>query len=188
MRSHDGGVIPGSPATAPLRRRLAALAEAGASGALHWSGTPGGVFYLLAGRIIHTEADTVPGLGERLIRSGRVSQAAWRAAYSEGRATGRVGRVLVRDGWIGQHELACRTVAVITDATCALLRGDGPGSARFAPGERHWLGVVAHVELGALGPRTARRLLTVPAPRRHSSCVPEIAPHQTAPAPPRPRR
>ncbi|MFI7597420.1 DUF4388 domain-containing protein [Actinoplanes sp. NPDC049681] len=147
-----------------LSRRLIALAEAGRTGALHVGGTPGGVVYLVAGRITHAESRGCPGIGERLVRCGRLSAAQWQAAYEAGHGARRVGHILLRDGHLGHHELASRVVATITAATHALLLGDD-APMRFVPGERHWFGTVAQADLGNLGPETARRLLARPAPR-----------------------
>jgi hypothetical protein len=155
-------VIPGSPATAALRRLLAELGESGRTGALHIGGRPGGVLYLISGRIAYAETPACPGIGERLVGSGRLPAAAWQAAYQAGRGTHAVGRVLVRDGHLGQNELACRVIAAISDATLAVLTSDDEAPVGFVPGERHWLGVVTQVELGALGHETARRMLAVP--------------------------
>jgi hypothetical protein len=157
-------VIPGSPATASLRHLLTELGESGRTGTLHIGGTPGGALYLVAGRIAYAETPARPGIGERLVASGRLLAAVWQAACDGGRGAHAVGRLLVRDGHLGQNELACRVVAAICDATHALLQSD-EAPVHFVPGERHWLGVVTQVELGALGHETARRMLTVPAPR-----------------------
>ncbi|MEV6601679.1 DUF4388 domain-containing protein [Actinoplanes sp. NPDC051346] len=147
-----------------LSHRLTALAEAGRTGALHIGGTPGGVVYLVAGRITHAESPACPGIGDRLIGSGRLSAAQWRAAYEAGHDAGNVGRVLLRDGHLGHHELACRVVATITAVTHALLQADGAPLV-FVPGERHWFGTITQADLGNLGPETARRLLARPMPR-----------------------
>ncbi len=148
-----------------MRRLLTELGESGRTGALHVGGTPGGVLYLIAGRIAYAESPACPGLGERLVSSGRLAPQTWRAVYAEGRGSHRVGRVLLRDGRLGRNELALRVMAVIVDATHVLLQqADAP--ARFAPGERHWLGEVGGVEFGALGHLTAARLRAVPGPRR----------------------
>jgi hypothetical protein len=128
------------------------------TGGLRVEGTPGGVLYLVAGRIAYAETPAVPTLGERLVASGRLSPSAWAAARAEGRG----GRVLVRQGLIGQNELALRLVAAIGDATRSLLRSSG-APLRFVPGERHWLGgVVPH---RVPGPDLYRRSVTN-APRR----------------------
>ncbi|GAA3961418.1 DUF4388 domain-containing protein [Actinoplanes auranticolor] len=149
-----------------LRRLLTNLAESGRTGALHVGGAPGGVIYLVAGRITHAESAACPGIGERLVTSGRLSAGAWQSANGAGRESGTVGRALVRAGHLGHHELACRVVAAITAATHALLQGSDEAPMRFVPGERHWFGVVAQVELGALGPQTAKRLAARPVPHR----------------------
>ena len=159
-------MIPGAPATATLRSLLVELSESGRTGALHVGGRPGGVFYLIAGRITHAESPACPGIGERLVAAGRVPARAWQAAYAEGRGARRVGRLLQRDGVIGQTELALRVVAAIGDATHEILRTGGTTAVRFVPGERHWLGEIACLEPGALGHVTAQRLRTVPGPRR----------------------
>jgi hypothetical protein len=147
-----------------LRHILHQLAESGRTGALHVDGGPGGVLYLVSGHITHAESPACPGIGERLVASGRLSAAAWKDAYAEAAGRHQVGRQLVRDGHIGQNELACRMIATIGDVTHALLQSDD-APVRFAPGERHWLGVIAQLELGALIHETAKRLRTVPAPR-----------------------
>ena len=157
-------MIPGSPATATLRRWLTELGETGRTGALHVGGTPGGAVFLVAGRIAYAETPACPGIGERLLVSGRLHPEAWAAAVAEGRGAHRVGRLLLRDGRIGQNELASRVVAAIGDAMCALLQSeDAP--VRFASGGRHWLGDICQVELGALGHVTAQRLRRVPGQR-----------------------
>ena len=153
-----------------LRRLLDELGTSRQTGALHIDGSPGGVLYLVSGHITHAESPACPGVGERLVASGRLSAATWKAAYAEGRAQHRVGRTLIRDGHLGQHELACRVIATICDATHALLQGDD-SAVRFVPDERHWLGVIAQVEMGALIHATARRLRTVP-PARYDRELP----------------
>jgi uncharacterized protein DUF4388 len=124
-----------------LRRVLHQLAQDGRSGALHVGGSPGGVLYLVAGQIAHAESPACPGIGARLVTSGRLAAGAWRAAYAEGAFDCRVGRVLVRDGHVGQNELARRVASAVREATRAVLRSDG-ATVRFVDGERHWLGVV----------------------------------------------
>jgi len=161
-------VIPGSAATEALRRRLTELGESGRTGALHVGGRPGGVLYLVAGRIAYAETPACPGLGDRLVASGRVSARDWAAAVADGRGAHRVGRTLLRDGLIGQNELALRVVATIADATGELLRAETEGPVRFVPGERHWLGDITQAELGGLGHVTAQRLRRVPKKRKHA--------------------
>lgn len=122
-----------------LRSLLIELGESASSGALHVRGRPGGVIYLVAGRITYAETPACPGIGERLVASGRVAADAWAAVVAEGRDTCRVGRLLVRAGLIGQHELGMRVTTAICDATHELLwAADAPVS--FVPGERDWLG------------------------------------------------
>jgi hypothetical protein len=164
-------VIPGSAATATLRRRLTELGETGRTGALHVGGPPGGVLYLLAGRIAYAETPACPGLGDRLVASGRVSARDWAAAVAEGRGAHQVGRVLLRDGLIGRNELALRAAATIADATGELLRAETERPVRFVPGERHWLGHITASPLRLvpqkLNPHDAHRVRStrVPSPQ-----------------------
>jgi hypothetical protein len=151
--------VTAATSTGALGRQLSELGEQWRTGGLHVGGRPGGVVFLVAGRIAYAETPATPSLGERLVGSGRVSPSAWAAARAEGRGA----RLLVRDGLIGQNELALRLVAAIGDATRLLLRAeDAP--VWFIPGERHWLGgVVPH---RVPGPDLYRRSVTnAPRPR-----------------------
>ena len=124
-----------------FRRLLIELGESASTGAVHVRGRPGGVIYLVAGRITYAETPACPGIGERLVASGRIPARAWSAAVAEGHAAGRVGLLLVRDGLIGQRELAMRVTTATCDATHELLWAeDAPVS--FVPGERDWLGIL----------------------------------------------
>jgi hypothetical protein len=129
-----------------VREKLTRLCAAGCTGALHVGGTPGGVLYLVAGRLTHAESPGRPGVGERLVTSGRVAFGAWQAAYAEGFAACRVARVLVRDGCLGEPELARRVLATVRDVTHVLLRDDA-AQTRFVPGERHWLGSIPRLDV-----------------------------------------
>ncbi len=131
---------------ASLRHLLHELGDSGRTGALHVDGSPGGVLYLVAGHLTHAESTACPGVGERLVASGRLSADTWKAAYESGKDQHRVGRILIRDGHLGQHELAGRVIATIRDATHALLQQSADVPVRFVPGERHWLGVITSVE------------------------------------------
>ncbi len=150
------------------------------TGALHLDGTPGGVLYLVDGHLTYAESPACPGVGERLVASGRLSAGTWQAVYEEGRAAHRVGASLVRDGHVGRHELACRVVATIGDVTHAVLQGDD-ARGRFVPGRRHWLGVIARVDLGTLVAQTARRLRSGQPPRNERELPWAGRPHPGGP-------
>ena len=140
---------------------LRSLGAEGRTGALHLGGSPGGVLYLVDGHLTYAESPACPGVGERLVASGRLSAGTWRTTYEEGRAEHRVGRLLVRDGHLGRGELAGRVVAAIGDVMHVVLQGDDV-RVRFEPGRLHWLGVIARVDLETLVERTARRLRSAP--------------------------
>jgi uncharacterized protein DUF4388 len=147
-----------------LRLLLSELGASGWTGALHIGGTPGGVLHLVGGRIAYAETPATPGLGERLVASGRLSRRAWSSAAGH-----RTGRVLLRDGLIGRHELESRVAAAVAAAVAELLRaGDGRAGdrpVRLVAGERHWLG-----DFGLSGLRN-RRAPTM----THSGC--DSSPH-----------
>ena len=162
---------------ASLRHLLNELEGSGRTGALHIDGPPGVVLYLVAGHLTHAESTACPGVGERLVASGRLSAETWKAAYESGKDRYRVGDILVRAGHLGRHELASRVIATICDATHALLQQSADAPVRFVPGERHRLGVITQVELGTLIHETAKRLRTVP-PIRPANDLPWAgAPH-----------
>ncbi|GLZ01324.1 DUF4388 domain-containing protein [Actinoplanes sp. NBRC 103695] len=124
-----------------LRHILYELAEAGRTGALHVGGSPGGVLYLVAGQITHAESPACPGVGERLVASGRIP------------AGGSI-----EDGHVSRPELASRCLAAAGEATRAVLRGDN-ATVRFVEGERHLLGLI----WAARPPHRARRSTLRPA-------------------------
>ncbi|WP_203821085.1 hypothetical protein [Paractinoplanes ferrugineus] len=142
-----------------LRLLLSELGAAGWTGALHIGGTPGGVLHLAGGRISYAETPATPGLGERLVASGRLSHRAWSSA-----AARRTARVLLRDGLIGRNELESRVAAAVADAVAEILRS-GHGPVRLVAGERHWLG-----DFGLSGLRNRRGLTMT-----HTGC--DSSPH-----------
>jgi hypothetical protein len=186
LSTEEIAVIPGSPATAPLRQMLTALAEAGSTGALHVDGSPGGTWYLVSGRITHASSPACPDVGERLVGSGRLAAQTWQDAYDTGYADRTVGQELVRGGHLVQGELVCRVLATICDATHAILQSDD-APVRFVPGERHWLGQVTQIELTALSRETARRRLLVGVPVETPLTLQDLKPERVQPAQPGPR-
>jgi hypothetical protein len=118
-----------------LLRLLIELSETRGTGAVHVDGRPGGVIHLVNGRIVRVDTTACPSVGERLVRSGRLSAAAWQAACSGGRGAHRAARALVRDGHLGAYELVRRISTANRDGTHELLQSDG-ARVRFVPGDR----------------------------------------------------
>jgi hypothetical protein len=148
-----------------MRHLLTELARTGHTGALHVGGTPGGTIYLVAGRISYAVSPACPDIRERLLRSGRLTEAGWDAAYRAGTAQHMVGRLLVQHGGLEQGELVCHVLATICDAGHAVLRTPD-ADLRFVPDERHWLGLVTQLELTALSREMVRRDTPNALPRR----------------------
>lgn len=161
----------GRPAgtTAVPRRVLRQLAGSRATGALHLGGDPGGVFYLSAGRVSYAEAPGVPGVGELLTASGRLSTRTWQTTVDAGRVDCRVGHLLVEHGHLTRGELEQRIRTTIVQVARLLLHSIAV-PVRFAPGEQHWLGPVTGVDMTALTRALARRrpgpVLPVPGGKR----------------------
>ena len=146
----------GPPTPEPLRRALTRLTAAGATGALHVAGSPCGTIWLADGEIEYAETDVMPGVGERLVGTGRLTANVWDATHWAGRTEARVGRLLVDEGHVVHGELVSRTLAAMYDAGYLLL-ADDEAPTRFHADLRHWLGPVARVELADLDAETARR-------------------------------
>ena len=146
----------GPPTPEPLRRALTRLTTAGATGALHVAGAPGWTIWLTKGEIEYAETDVMPGVGERLVATGRLTESVWDATYWAGRTEERVGQLLVDEGHLAHGELVSRTLAAIYDAGYLLLTDD-EAPTRFHANLRHWLGPVTGVELADLDAETARR-------------------------------
>ncbi len=144
------------PVPEPLRAALIRLAVAGATGALRVTGSPGGTLWLVDGDIGYAETPVMPGVGDRLVATGRLSAPVWEAALRAAEPAGRVGRYLVDGGHLVSGELVSRVLAAVYD-TAYLLLADDTAVTRFHPDLRHWLGPVASVDLVTLDAETARR-------------------------------
>jgi hypothetical protein len=87
---------------------------------LHVEGSPGGLIYLRDGRVIAATTPASPGPESLLIRSGRVSEPAWSAAFSAGAPAGRVGAELVARGGVGVAGLETVCLLATFDALFAM--------------------------------------------------------------------
>jgi hypothetical protein len=73
--SEDGSV-------GPLREALMVCAAAGMTGILRITGDPGGAIHLADGRVAAIETPGAPGPEVLLLRSHRVTESAWDAAFA----------------------------------------------------------------------------------------------------------
>jgi len=135
----------------PLREALVVAAVAGMTGALRVTGDPGGTIHLSDGRVVGIETPGAPGPEVLLLRSRRVSESSWEAAFAAAVATGGpMGAELVTRKLIGSGELEVLLWTAVADAMFVLASGTvdeyraEPGSVDFVlpldPGaEADWL-------------------------------------------------
>ncbi|MEW9550371.1 hypothetical protein [Nonomuraea sp. NPDC050783] len=112
-------------------------AAPGGTARLRVEGSPGGVVYLRDGLVVAATTPASPGPESLLLRSGRVSEDAWNAAYGAGAPTGRVGAELVARAAVGSAGLEAVCLLAISDAVFALaLSGGSAGPPEpLGPGE-----------------------------------------------------
>ncbi|RAG82089.1 MarR family transcriptional regulator, partial [Streptacidiphilus pinicola] len=106
---------------------LAARGRAGATGTLQVTGDPGGWLRLDGGRATGAESPGSPGAEALLLRSGRVLESAWVAAYQAGAPHGRLAVELVRRGLVGAAELEAVCLMALFDAAFAIAAGTVEG-------------------------------------------------------------
>ncbi|SHN29621.1 DUF4388 domain-containing protein [Cryptosporangium aurantiacum] len=145
---------------------LRELATLGATGALHVeAGGGGAVLYLHEGRVGHIDAEAAPGIGAVLTASGRLSTDVWESVLTVGAPSGRVGALLVEQGYLSQGELELCVNGALFDAAFFAL-GAEPTSVRFAADETSWFGGALRVDVERLVREVAHRreLLTTAFP------------------------
>jgi hypothetical protein len=135
----------------PLREALVVAAVAGMSGVLRVTGDPGGTIHLADGRVVGIETPGAPGPEVLLLRSRRVSESGWEAAFHAAVATGGpMDAELVKRQLIGSGELEVLLWTAVADAMFVLASGTvdeyraEPGAVDFVlpldPGaEADWL-------------------------------------------------
>ncbi len=84
------------------------------SGTLRLDGSPGGTVVMRDGLVIAAASPAAPGPEPLLLRSGRVAEDDWTAAFSAGAPQGRFADELVRRGLLGSagDEVVTRTAVV----------------------------------------------------------------------------
>ncbi|GAA0812728.1 hypothetical protein [Spirilliplanes yamanashiensis] len=146
----------GPPNPEPLRPALTRLTAERATGALRVGGATGGTIWLVDGTIRYADTPVMPGVGERLTASGRLTERTWQQAYRDARHGGDVTDALVGAGHLAHGELAARVLATVYDAAYLML-ADEAAPARFHPGLRHWLGDITAVGAAELDAELDRR-------------------------------
>jgi hypothetical protein len=152
----------------PLREALVVAAVAGMSGALRVTGDPGGTIHLADGRVVGIETPGAPGPEVLLLRSSRVSEPAWDAAFAAAAAGGRMGAELTARKLVGSGELEALLWLAVADAMF-VLAGGTVDEYRAEPGPVDFgLPLNPGVEVDWLLAETSRRLQVLASlPARH---------------------
>jgi hypothetical protein len=109
---------------AVLRKELMTCAAASLSGVMRVAGDPGGTIYLAGGKVAAVETPGAPSPEVLLLRSHRVTESAWDAAFAATAAVGgRMFAELVARGLVGAGELEALLLIASADAMFALASG-----------------------------------------------------------------
>jgi hypothetical protein len=107
-----------------LDGRLRDYAAARFSGLLRVDGRPGGAIHLVEGGISACQTSGAPSLEVILLRSGRVAEADWNAAFAQSAIAGRpMTAELVERGLLGAGEVEALLRIALADAVFALTSG-----------------------------------------------------------------
>jgi hypothetical protein len=107
-----------------LRQALRDCAVAGLSGVLEVTGEPGGTICFSGGGVVAVETPGAPSTEVILLRSGRIAEADWAAAFAAAAAGGyAIGPELVIRGLIGAGELEAVLRLAVADAMFVLSGG-----------------------------------------------------------------
>jgi hypothetical protein len=108
----------------PLRQAFIDCAASRLSGVLRVTGQPGGAFHFSEGKIVAGETPGAPGIEAILLRSKRVDESGWDAAFAAAAATGREMRnELIGRELVGAGELEALLRTTIADAVFAVAYG-----------------------------------------------------------------
>jgi pyruvate/2-oxoglutarate dehydrogenase complex dihydrolipoamide acyltransferase (E2) component len=144
-----------------LRESLTSSAAVGLTGVLQVIGDPGGTVYLSGGEIIGIKTPGAPSLEVLVLKSGRVPEDGWEAAFSAAAAGTTMSAELITRGLIGAGELEALLRTAVADALFVLACGyvdqcrpePGPVSVLLPldpPAEAAWLLAEAERRMNAL--------------------------------------
>jgi hypothetical protein len=115
--SEDGSI-------GPLREALMLCAVSGTSGVLRIAGDPGGTIHLADGLVTAVETAGAPGPEVLLLRSRRLTESRWDAAYAAAAARGRpLSDELIAREIVGAGELEALLLTAMADAIFVLVSG-----------------------------------------------------------------
>jgi hypothetical protein len=94
------------------------------SGVIRIAGEPGGTVYLAEGAVAAIDTPGAPGPEVLLLRSGRVPEPGWTAAFAAAAASGEMAAELVRAELIGAGELEALLTTAVADGIFVLAAGE----------------------------------------------------------------
>jgi hypothetical protein len=153
---------PASGASGPPRSLRQALRDCAAdrlSGVLEVTGEPGGTIYFSGGGVVAIETPGAPGPEVILLRSGRIPEPGWAAAFAAAAAGGgALGPELVARDLIGAGELEAVLRIALADAMF-VLSGGRVATCQAEPGAVDGqLALEPPAEVGWLLAETSRRM------------------------------
>ena len=107
----------------PLREALTVCAVSGTSGVLRITGDPGGTIHLADGLVTAIETAGTPSPEVLLLRSGRVTIAAWETAFAAAAAGRAMSAELITRKAVGTGELEALLLTALADAMFVLAGG-----------------------------------------------------------------
>lgn len=144
---------------AALREALAPRAVIGMSGVLRVAGKPGGTIYLVGGRVAAVETPGAPGPEVLLLRSHRVAESDWDAAFAATAAVGGwMSAELVARGLVSAGELEALLRIAYADAMFALAGGKVDDCVAEQGQRRHLLSLEPGAEVSWMLAETERRM------------------------------
>jgi hypothetical protein len=124
------------PGQDKLTEVLKEYAAARLSGVLRVDGRPGGIIYLIDGGISACETSGAPSLEVILLRSRRIAESDWDAAFTAMALNGRpMTAELVERGLLGAGEVEALLRTALADAVFALVSGQVDGWEEAPPAD-----------------------------------------------------
>jgi hypothetical protein len=116
---------PGDDSVSTLREALMVGAASGTSGVLRIAGDPGGTIQLTGGLVTAVETAGAPSPEVLLLRSGRLSESGWDAAFAAAASAGRaMSAELIARELVGAGELEALLLTALADAVFVLASGN----------------------------------------------------------------
>lgn len=131
-------------------KALGQLAAAGATGALTVHGEPGGVIFLVGGRVNGVESPAAPSIDRLLTAAGLVPERVWETIPS------RPARALVEGGHVTAAQIEVCALQALHDAAYFVLGTLRP-ELRFDADVEHWLGADGAVAADQVCDHVARQ-------------------------------